>query len=265
MSLLSMAALFLAAGVAGGLLLGLIGVGMALIAVPVLTLCLPSLGVPVESAPLTALGTSMAVVTLGSVSSVYSHARLGNVNWSIVRTTTLFSLIGVMMGSLGATQLPGQVLKWVLCLFLAVLGVRMFLSGQTASARNPDDTAPWVYKVAGTLVGMAGSLIGAGGGVFLVPFLNGRGHSMRSAIATSMTIGMPVSLLGSVIYGAQPSPRPDLPMIGYILVPAFLGLSIGSIAAAPFGARLASRIPTKHLKQGFALTLLLLVGSILLQ
>ena len=61
MSLDSSLLIFLGAGLAGGLLLGLIGVGMALIAVPVLTFALPRFGVPAEVAPLTAVATSMAV------------------------------------------------------------------------------------------------------------------------------------------------------------------------------------------------------------
>ena len=73
-----------AAGILGGLLLGMIGVGMALIAVPVLTFALPHLGVPVALAPVVALATSMGIVTIGSVGSVVAHSRLGNVDcqWS---------------------------------------------------------------------------------------------------------------------------------------------------------------------------------------
>ncbi len=81
------ALIFLAGGATGGLLLGMLGVGTALVAVPLLTLVLPWLGVPASDAPLTALATSMAVVAATSISSVLSHHRLGNVAWGVFRTT----------------------------------------------------------------------------------------------------------------------------------------------------------------------------------
>ena len=44
--------ILLIAGVLGGVLLGLLGVGMALVAVPALVFSLPLLGVPAAQAPL---------------------------------------------------------------------------------------------------------------------------------------------------------------------------------------------------------------------
>ena len=80
MSLDSSLLIFLGAGLAGGLLLGLIGVGIALVAVPLLTFALPRFGVPAEVAPLTAVATSMGVVAVSSVASAIAHQRLGNVD-----------------------------------------------------------------------------------------------------------------------------------------------------------------------------------------
>ena len=65
--------LFILAGVAGGLLLGLIGVGMALVTVPFLTFMLPSLGFSTEVSPVIALASSMLIAAIGSVSSLRVH------------------------------------------------------------------------------------------------------------------------------------------------------------------------------------------------
>ena len=90
MSLDSSLLIFLGAGLAGGLLLGLIGVGMALVAVPLLTFALPRFGVPAEVAPLTAVATSMGVVAVSSVASAIAHQRLGNVNWWLAKVIIPF-------------------------------------------------------------------------------------------------------------------------------------------------------------------------------
>lgn len=248
---------FVASGLAGGLLLGLIGVGMALIAVPLLTLTLPYLGVPVEAAPVSALATSMALVSVGSFSSIYFHHRLGNVDWKLVRTIVPASLLGVALGSLGASHLPGDMLKLIFCVFLIIIAMLMLLPQRRSHAHQT--TAAWQYRLVGGLIGIAGSLIGAGGGIFMVPFLNKRGHSMPKAVAVSTTIGLPVTVLGSLVYAVQPSPETTSTwMLGYIVLPAFLGLSLGSLVSAPIGAKLASNVPGDMLKKGFAILLLIL-------
>lgn len=253
MSLTLSLVIFLAAGLIGGVLLGLIGVGMALIAVPLLAMTLPYFGIGADVAPLTALATSMAIVAVGSVSSVWSHHRLGNVDWALVKVTVPASLIGVAAGSLVASRLPGGVLKWIFCAFLLLIAVRMLLP-QKVQAEKAPPTGPWTYRIAGSLIGIAGSLIGAGGGVFMVPFLNSRGHAMRKAVATSTTIGLPVSIVGAIVYALQ----------GYVFIPAFIGVSLGSIIGAPLGARLASRVPGGALKTGFAVLLIVLAVKLAL-
>jgi uncharacterized membrane protein YfcA len=249
--------MFLAAGILGGILLGLIGVGMALVSVPFLTLALPHLGVGVDDAPLTALATSMAVVTVGSISSIFSHHRLGNVDWHLVGIIIPAGLVGVSVGSVFASHLPGIALKWIFSLFLLYIALKMLFS-RAAGHSHVAPTSAWTYRGLGGLIGVAGSLIGAGGGVFMVPFLSNRGHKMAKAVATSTAIGFPVSLLGSVVYAFQQTPAAQVPMVGYILVPAFIGISLGSIFAAPIGAKLASKIPGAMLKKGFAALLLIL-------
>lgn len=252
------ALIFLAGGAAGGLLLGMLGVGTALVAVPLLTLVLPWLGVPAPDAPLTALATSMAVVAATSVSSVLSHHRLGNIDWAVFRTTILASLLGVALGSAVATHLPGQLLRAVVGAFLLYTAWRMLRApSATGATLVPAEVPARTYRLGGALIGVAGSFIGAGGGVLMVPFLSGRGHPMTRAVATSTAIGLPVTVLGAVLYtGLGLREGVHLPgQFGYLHLPAFLEISAASVIAAPFGARLASRVPAGLLKKGFAVVL----------
>lgn len=244
-----------AAGILGGLLLGMIGVGMALIAVPVLTFALPHLGVPVALAPVVALATSMGIVTIGSVGSVVAHSRLGNVDWPVVRRMVPFSLLGVALGSVVVVWLPGVALRSIFAAFLVFVGLRM-LMGKTQAQAAP--LSAGTLRAAGGAIGFAGALIGAGGGVFMVPFLNGRGWPMVRAVATSATIGLPVTAFGTVFHALRPLDGVTAPMLGSIHLPALIGIGFGSLIGAPIGARLASRLPGALLKKGFALLLLIL-------
>ena len=249
--------MFLAAGLAGGLLLGMIGVGMALVAVPFLNFVLPRFGIPVEAVPLTAVATSMGIVAVGSVSSAIAHHRRGNVAWPLVKTMLPFGLAGMALGSLVAPLLPGGALRWAFAGFLVFVAIGMLRPPRKGSA-PPPATSLARYRGTGALIGVAGSLIGAGGGVFMVPFLDSRGHSMASAVATSTVIGLPVTVLGTLLYAAQPSGL-GIPMqLGHVYLPAFLGIGLGSVLTAPLGARLATRIPAALLKRVFAVALLVL-------
>ncbi len=99
----------------------------------------------------------------------------------------------------------------------------------------------------------------------MVPFLGSRGHTMVRAVATSTTIGLPVSIFGAIVYSCQTSPVHTSTMLGYLFLAAFFGLSFGSVLAAPFGAKLASRVPTRVLRRGFAILLLVLAVKLLFE
>jgi len=263
MDLMLSLVIFLAAGLLGGVALGLIGVGMALVAVPLLIFSLPGFGFGPDEVPLVALATSMAVVSVGSVSSVASHRRKGNVDWQVARTTIPASLSGIVAGTLAASRLPGPVLRILFCLFLAYVALRM-LRGGGAAARSAGamPTSSLHYRLAGAVIGLAASVIGAGGGVLMVPFLAGRGHPMPRAVATSTLIGLPVSVAGALIYAAQPAGPAQPMMIGYVFLPAFAGLALGSVLGAPLGTRLGGRLPAQTLKRVFAAVLLIVAVGI---
>lgn len=252
--------LLLVAGIFGGALLSMIGVGMALVAVPALTFALPQMGVSQADAPTVALASSMGIVTIGSISSVIAHNRLGNIDWQAFRLIVPFSLVGVFLGSLLVTRLPADVLRLIFAAFLIFVAIRMLLSRKGAGKAAPIPT--WVYRASGAAIGFAGALIGAGGGVFMVPFLTGRGWKMVRAVATSAAIGLPVTIFGTIFHALRPLPGIDATMIGSVHLSALVGIGFGSLIGAPLGAQLASRLPGDLLK-GFAVILLILAAGLI--
>ncbi len=115
--------------------------------------------------------------------------------------------------------------------------------------------------VAGT-IGLCGSVIGAGGGVFLVPYLARSGFQMRRAVATSTAVGFPVTIVGTLFY-AFVSPPAGLPhMLGKIYFPALLGFGLGSMLGAPLGAKLASEIDGDKLRRAFGVLLIILAVNV---
>ncbi|TVP57724.1 MAG: sulfite exporter TauE/SafE family protein, partial [Halomonadaceae bacterium] len=107
-------------------------------------------------------------------------------------------------------------------------------------------------------IGWASAIFGIGGGTLTVPFLSWCGVRAQQAVATSAACGLPIALSGAVtniLVGWQRQGLPEY-SLGFIYLPALLGIIITSVPFAILGARLAHRLPEKLLKRLFALLLL---------
>ncbi|KPA21289.1 Sulfite exporter TauE/SafE [Shimia sp. SK013] len=266
------ALIFLAAGAVGGLLLGFLGIGMALIAAPALIVALPHFGLPTAEVPLVALATTLGCVAMGALTSVSAHAKHGNVDYKTFWALMPLAVGGMGVGSILAIEvIPAEALRWCICimeLMIAWMMLRPSKRSKTPKAQENCETpsnGPFDLGVS-FLTGLAGSLIGAGGGIFLVPWLSRRGRKMPTAVGTSTAIGLPVVLVGLLFYALQTTP-PNLstlpgPTLGLIYLPAALGIGIGSMASAPFGAWLAMRAQGNMQKRIFGVILIILAVNV---
>ena len=78
--------------------------------------------------------------------------------------------------------------------------------------------------------------------------------AMVQAVGTAAASGMPIAWAGAAgfIASGWALTKIEAGQLGYISLPALAGLAIFSVAAAPYGARLAHRLPARRLKQCFA-------------
>ena len=115
--------------------------------------------------------------------------------------------------------------------------------------------------LAGTVIGWASAIFGIGGGSLTVPFLSWRSVPMQQAVATSSACGLPIALAGAASFMIIGWHNPDLPAhsLGFVYLPALLGIALTSMFFARFGARLAHKLSPRLLKRLFA-ALLFCVG-----
>ena len=92
--------IFAATGVAAGLLAGLFGVGGGLIMVPALALVLPWQGVGPAVVMQVSIGTSLAVISATSVSSMLAHHRQQGVLWDVFLRFAPGLAVGAVVGQL---------------------------------------------------------------------------------------------------------------------------------------------------------------------
>jgi uncharacterized membrane protein YfcA len=247
--------LLLASGALAGTLAGLLGIGGGVIIVPTIALVFEHQGQDPAIIMHVAIGTSLATIVMTSLSSIRAHQRRGAILWPIFRVITPGILLGGLLGAVIADRIPGETLKIVFALFILVVAAQMASGLATKPHRRLPPPAGMFG--AGTIIGGISALMGVGGGSMSVPFLTWCNVSVRNAVATSAAIGLPIALSGTagfVIAGWNAASGPEL-SVGYVNLPAFLGIVVASVATAPLGARLAHQVPELVLKRIFAVLL----------
>ena len=248
--------LYLLLGAAAGVLAGLFGVGGGLIIVPVLVYGFQAQGFAPEVLTHMAVGTSLATIAFTSINSIRAHQRRGAVRWEIVRWLTLGILGGSVLGGLTASWLHGDLLQKVIGVFAISMAAQMTFNLQPKASGGVPGKAG--LGVAGTLIGWASAIIGIGGGSLTVPFLSWRSVPMQQAVATSAACGLPIAVASALSFiwlGQGEAQLPDW-SLGFVYLPAVLGIAATSMFFARFGAQLAHKLSPLLLKRLFALQLL---------
>ncbi|WP_432455818.1 MULTISPECIES: sulfite exporter TauE/SafE family protein [unclassified Agarivorans] len=254
---------FLLIGAVAGLMSGLFGIGGGLVIVPVLISSFAAMGFASESAIHLAIGTSLATILFTASSASYAHYRRGSIDWLIARRLMLGLLLGAGAGAWLAGQLQARHLSYYFAGFLLLMAWYMGFGRLPKAQRSLPQQ--WGTSVLGALVGGISAMFGIGGGTILFPCLSWYGLAAPKAVAISAICGIPIALVGASAYIYNGWGLAELPpgSIGYVYLPAWLGIVLTSSVFARVGSRLAYRLPAKRLKQAFAVLLLLMAIKLL--
>jgi uncharacterized membrane protein YfcA len=244
---------YLAIGVLAGFLAGLLGIGGGAIMVPMLVFVFTAQQLPAEHILHVALGTSMATIVFTSLSSMRAHHAHGAVDWRIARALAPGMLTGSFCAALVAGLIPTRPLAMLFTALVVFVGTQLLLDLKPRHTRPLPGAAGLFF--AGAVIGGVSSLAAAGGAFLAIPFLAWCAVPLRRAIGTASATGFPIALAGSAGYIVQGWNAEGLPpaSLGYVYLPALGMVVVTSMLAAPFGARLAHRLPVKRLRMVFAL------------
>jgi len=252
--------LYLVLGAFAGVAAGLFGIGGGLLIVPVLVFSFELQGMSAEILTHMAVATSLATIVITSISSVRAHHKRGAVRWELFRPVSIGILLGAFLGVKTAGMLPGNYLQLALGVFALCVAVQMALNLKPSAG----NVVPGNGELAGsgTVIGWVSSMFGIGGGTLTVPYLSWRQVQMQQAVATSAACGLPIALMGAITNVPEGWGHPALPewSLGYVYLPAFIGIVITSSQFAKVGAKLAHSLPAAKLKRVFALFLFFVGG-----
>ncbi|WP_304106113.1 sulfite exporter TauE/SafE family protein [Mycolicibacterium bacteremicum] len=190
-------ALALTLGALIGVLLGLLGGGGSILAVPALVY---AMGLSVEQA----IPVSLIVVAAASAVGVLPKIRARQVRWRMAGIFAVAGIPATVAGSAISADLSQPVLMLGFAAVMVVAGIRMVTNkGTTGTACeiragqvNWRRCAPRSIG-AGLLVGLLTGLFGVGGGFLIIPVLVvALGVEMPTAIGTSLLIIIANSVAG---------------------------------------------------------------------
>jgi len=121
-------------------------------------------------------------------------------------------------------------------------------------------------QVISLITGVTASLMGMAGGAILVPVLTYFGMPLRHCIGIATVCGVMVALFGSLGYIISGLNNELLPAwsLGYVYLPALLGIVLTSSLFAPVGVKFAVKLPVATLKKIFAMFLILVAIKMIL-
>ena len=188
---------------------------------------LVTMGVPPGAA---SAGVHTAETFTTAVSGI-SHVAHGNVDWRLFFRIAIPGILGGMTGAYVLTQISAEVAKPIVLTYLTGLGLYLFYRGimHRHTERRPKIVEP---------LGLAGGFLdasgGGGWGAIVTSNLLVQGSNPRKTIGTVNTAEFFVTITISATFIAA---------LGWeAFTSATLGLLLGGVAAAPFGAWIAKRV-----------------------
>ena len=170
-------------GVLVGFVLGLVGGGGSILAVPLMVYLV---GVP---SPHVAIGTSALAVAANAFTGLLNHVRQGNVKWRCSLVYAAAGIAGAFAGSTAGKAFDGQKLLFLFAIVMMVVGVLMLrnrrLAGDPTVVLGRDNAPKLIGYGAGT--GLFSGFFGIGGGFLIVPGLvAATGMPMINAVGSSL-------------------------------------------------------------------------------
>ncbi|KAB7644353.1 sulfite exporter TauE/SafE family protein [Polymorphobacter fuscus] len=247
----------LASGGVIGLILGLVGGGGSILAVPLL------IYVVGMQSPHAAIGTAAVAVTASAFGSLIGHARAGRVKWRCAGVFAVSGMVGAALGAELGKAFDGKKLLLLFGLLMIGVGLSMLRKRRTAEApdvRLTQDSAgvllPRLVPI-GLGVGLAAGFFGIGGGFLIVPgLILATAMPLPYAIGTSLVVVGALGLTTATSYAT--SGLVDWGVTGLLVAGGFGGTIAGIILTRVIGARKGL------LERGFAAVVIAVGGYVVL-
>lgn len=251
---LALALTLIALGFVGAFISGFLGVGGAIVMIPLLLYVPPLLAVGSVDIK-HAAGITMTQVLAASVLGAWTHGREAMVHRKLALVGGSAMALGALAGAVASHFVSERALLTVFAVMTTIALPLMFVRparwpGAAAAEMPFKRASAMVYAAA---IGIASGLVGAGGAFLLIPVLIAVLRiPVRVSIGTSLAMtGMSASM--GFVGKALTAQIPLWPVVVVVL---------GSVAGAPLGARVSHRAPVTVLRTVLAALIALVMARV---
>lgn len=245
------------AAIVTGFVLGAVGSGGSILAMPVLMYVF---GIPAT----TATSYSLFIVGMTATTGTFRAHKKSELDWTVALKFGLPMMIAVITArSLILPNIPTSFGDFSRDRILTILFAIIMLGAARALWKGRKEgeggeRAHWLVVAQGFGTGLLTGLVGAGGGFIIVPALVlGLKLPMRYAVGTSLAI-----IAANSGFGFATDVISGFVDIDWKLLLTFASLSIVGLF---IGSKVASSLPQKTVKRGFAVLVVLLAITMLLK
>ena len=226
-----MVVLLVGIGFAAAFLSGLVGVGGAVVLIPMLLYIPPLLGLE-DLGMRTIAGTTIVQVTAASISAASGHRGGGYVDRRLVLILGPTMIVASFVGALASAFFAPIALEAVFA-SLALAAAAMMLGLRNRAPVHVEGAPAFDWRLAvaiGALVGILAGFVGAGGAFFLAPVLL---HVLRIPMryVIGSTVGIVAVSSGAGLLGKALTGQVDWVLAAALVVGALPGARIGAVVS----------------------------------
>jgi len=251
------------AGLLGGFLAGLLGIGGGLIYIFALTSLFTFLGIDPELFPELTVANSIFAVFFASGAATITLIRRKEFYLKEVLFVTLGSVLASILGlkylvlSSWYSVEVFNVVIIILLLYMLYRVISKILQESKEPVSKDVKSMKLPFLIAGASGGLIASLSGLGGGVVIVPILH---TYLKLDMKKTRSISLGVILITSffmTIYNSLQTVQLEVGHVG-LLIPSYtLFIVLGVLIASPFGVKIGSRWSSKKIAIIYSVFLIL--------
>ncbi|MBY4607836.1 sulfite exporter TauE/SafE family protein [Rhizobium sp. 9T] len=219
---------FIAVGFCAQIVDGALGMAFGVLS----TTSLLAFGVPAANASAMTHVTEMFT----TAASGLSHAYHRNIDWRLVARLAPAGMIGGAIGAYLLANVDGKVIEPFVSAYLIAIGLLILYKAFRPPGRR--EVRDWAVPPVGLCGGILDAIGGGGWGPVVTSTLVGRGHDLKRVIGSTNFTEFAVTLTISLTF---------ILTLGWSELNSAIGLIIGGVVAAPFGAILVKRLPVRAL------------------
>ncbi|HXA00507.1 MAG TPA: sulfite exporter TauE/SafE family protein [Cytophagaceae bacterium] len=252
------------AGLIGGFIAGLVGIGGGVVYVFIIPISLVYIGVPQNEIVQYTIANSIFAIFFASASANYMLIRLKlfyRKEVLIISLSAIISSLLTLYFIVNTTWYSLHLFNVTIVLLLLYMLFTTLRSAKKVFVFPLDSLKKWKLGMVGMAGGSIAALSGLGGGIVIIPILNSfMKIDIRKASSISSGVIM-VTALVMTTYNLFENPVHEFKAynMGYIIFPIALTISLGVVLASPFGVRIGRRLTSSTISYIYAGFLIIVI------